>query len=61
MTRVRVEDHLLRGCPGRRVVEEDVDTREVVVVVAVDYQRPGEDLHKVAKSYADLRNLEVAA
>lgn len=61
MTRVRVEDHLLRGCPGRRVVEVDADTREVVAVVALDYQYPGRDLREVAESYAGLRNLEVAA
>lgn len=59
MTRVVVQPHILGGIPDLRVVEVDVDTAEVVAVVAVGWQRPGVDLHVVARRYAGLRNLQV--
>lgn len=59
MTRVAVQPHTLGGIRDLRVVEEDVDTAEVVVVVAVGWQRPGVDLYVVARRYAGLRNLTV--
>ncbi len=56
---VRIEDHVLGGCPARRVVEVG-DDGAVVQVVCLDYElRPGETLLGKAAGYAGLRNLRV--
>ena len=58
---VRIETHVLCGCPARRVVELG-DDGELVQVVEVDYElRPGRTLADVAAGYAGLRNLRVVA
>ncbi len=56
---VRIEPHVLNGCPANRVVEVD-DDGELVQVVCLDYElRAGETLQRRAGNYAALRNLRV--
>ncbi len=56
---VRIEDHVLRGCPARRVVEVG-DEGELVQVVCLDYElRDGETLQRRADNYAALMSLPV--
>ncbi len=55
---VRIETHVLGGCPAERVVEVDGD--RVVQVVCVDYElAAGDTLRRRADRYAALRDLQV--
>ncbi len=56
---VRIEPHVLNGCPANRVVEVG-DHGELVQVVCLDYElRAGETLQRRADNYAALMSLQV--
>jgi hypothetical protein len=57
--KVWIRSDLLKGCPGRSVVEVG-DEGELVQVVKLDYELgPGQTLQQVAEGYAGLRNLRL--